>query len=176
MTKITGIDLGLAKMGVVTLDIYDDKIMGEPFTRLRVSKKGDMSDDGRFVMMCDSMLEAIKSDNPEIVVCEYPYGVIGNGRILIEMYGVVRRHCFRHAIPFIPVAQTTLKKYATGSGKAEKEAMQSQLKEEFGLDYGKDEADAYWLAHLGYSIRYRTGTKERLIIAETLETKHLKGG
>jgi Holliday junction resolvasome RuvABC endonuclease subunit len=173
MTNIIGIDLGLAKMGIVELNVYDDKIH-DVHKSLHTSKKGTMSDTGRLSYMCLMATQTIQRRGPEIVVCEYPFNVRGNGRVLVEMFGNIRLCSFRWGTPFIPVAQTTLKKYATGSGKAEKSDMRLQLYKEFGLDYSEDEADAYWLAHLGYSICYGSDKKYRKETAEALKKKHME--
>lgn len=179
MTKIVGVDLGLAKMGVVTLRIHNDNIAGQ-YKELFVSDAKKFSHpDARLAYMCENAQISIGSAEPEIVTCEYPFNVKGNGRVLVEMYGIIKLFCFKRAIPFVPVAQTSLKKYATGGGKAEKSDMRLQLYKEFGLDYSEDEADAYWLAHLGWSIRYASrnikGSLDRVRkdIAEMLRKKHL---
>jgi Holliday junction resolvasome RuvABC endonuclease subunit len=171
MTNILGIDLGLAKMGIVGLRIHDDEI-ADVDNKLYQTKKGEMSDTGRLSFMCEMVSRTITLAQPEIIVCEYPFNVKGNGRVLVEIYGNVRLCAFRHHIPFVPVAQTTLKKYATGSGKADKSEMRLQLYKEFGHEYGEDEADAFWLAHLGYSIRYGAqGVRGE--IARAMKKKHL---
>lgn len=159
-------------MGIVGLRIQDDKI-ADTYNQLVESKPKDFDTaTGRLDYMLRTAQMAIDNAYPEILICEYPFNVQGNGRVLVELYGVVRIHCFRKAIPFIPVAQTTLKKYATGSGKADKSEMRLQLYKETGLEYGEDEADAYWLAHLGYAIRYGVGGN-RQVIANEMKKKHL---
>ena len=174
MTKITGIDLGLAKMGLVTIDISDDKI-GEIHHTLATSSPDDFKTDiGRWAYMCDTALAAIKTAEPELVACEFPFGSKGNGRINAETFAVIKHYCFKHEIPLIPVAQSTLKKYATGHGKAEKSDMRLQLYKEFTLEYGEDETDAFWLAHLGYAIRYFTEKKHRQEAARELSQKHME--
>jgi Holliday junction resolvasome RuvABC endonuclease subunit len=173
MTNILGIDLGLAKMGIVSLRIHDDEIAGSD-KRLYKTKKGEMSDTGRLSFMCEMVSRTITTEHPEIIVCEYPFNVKGNGRVLVEIYGNVRLCAFRHHVPFVPVAQTSLKKYATGSGKAEKSDMRMQLYKEFGHDYTEDEADAFWLAHIGYTIRYGSGKSYRKELAEKLKKQHLE--
>lgn len=172
-TTIMGIDLALAKMGICGLRIQDDKI-ADVHAKLVESKDKDFdTSTGRFAHMCNIAQYSIDNAYPEIVVCEYPFNVKGNGRVLVEMYGVVRLHCFRKGIPFIPVAQTSLKKYATGNGKADKKDMQEQLYTEFGHNYGPDECDAFWMAHLGYTIRYGSGVSYRKELAKGLKDKHL---
>jgi hypothetical protein len=66
-----------------------------------------------------------------------------------------------------------LKKYATGNGKAEKGDMQVKLYKEFGHEYGPDECDAFWMAHLGYTIRYGSDVSYRKELAKGLKDKHL---
>jgi Holliday junction resolvasome RuvABC endonuclease subunit len=172
-TTIMGLDLGLAKMGICGLKIRDDEI-ADVHAQLVTSKPKDFdSDTGRWAYMCEVIVKNINDAYPEIVACEFPYGTKGNGRINAETFAIVRLHCFRKSIPFVPVAQSTLKKYGTGNGHAEKSDLRLQLYKEFGHEFGEDECDAFWLAHLGYAIRYGADKTYRKEIAKGLKDKHL---
>ena len=170
MTNILGIDPALAKTGAVSLKIYDDKISDAHPMLFESNSK--MTQIGRIAHIARMMEMAVNDYCPELIVCEYPFNIKGNGRVLIELYGIIRLHSFRKEIPFVPVPQTTLKKYVTGSGKAEKSDMRVQLYKEYGHEYGEDECDAFWLAHLGYSIRYGA-SGHREVIAQELKKKYL---
>jgi len=70
-----------------------------------------------------------------------------------EVRGVMKRALHLEGIPFLEIQGSQLKRYATGSGAAPKEAMVDRANRE--LERGgrhvrnDDEADAYWLRHLG---------------------------
>jgi Holliday junction resolvasome RuvABC endonuclease subunit len=102
-------------------------------------------------------------DRPSLAVIEMPFNVKGNGRILLELLAVVENYLYERNIPIVEVAQTTIKKFATGSGKAEKSAMVKQAYKEFGVDReSDDEVDAFWMAYFGYVLRTGEGKKHRL--------------
>ena len=56
--------------------------------------------------------------------------------------------------PWIEVAPTALKKFATGSGAAKKDAMKAAAIQHLGLDHDAtdDEADALWLREVGLQL------------------------
>jgi len=169
MTRIVGIDPGLAKMGITHLHIRDDKI-DTSHSVLCESEKGPQIK--RLAYMCEEVFRAIDYD--EIAVCEFPFGTQGHGKVNIEIFGNIRLYCFKKKVPFVQVPQSNLKEYATGKGNASKKEMQDQLKEEFGLELGEDATDSYWLAHIGYAIRYGTEKAHRTEIAQMLRKKHLE--
>ena len=84
-----------------------------------------------------------------LVVIEHPMAR-GHGKILLELLGITKFLLYRSGIPFIEVPPSTLKKFATGKGGAEKSVMVKTAFKEFGVDAEtEDEVDAFWLAHFG---------------------------
>ena len=75
------------------------------------------------------------------------------------------------SVPYVDIAPTVLKKFATGKGNASKEQVFSAAVKLLGLDPSAkdDEADALWLRELG---RYMYGESSRL--PPTSHTDHLK--
>lgn len=65
------------------------------------------------------------------VVCELPpVGLMGNARlILLGLFWQAQHIAFDFELPFIPVNVSTVKKWATGSGKATKEDMINAARE-----------------------------------------------
>jgi Holliday junction resolvasome RuvABC endonuclease subunit len=181
MTNILGIDLGLAKMGIVSLRIHDDEIAEAIPTLFETDKKKFKTDQLRWMALCEMAEKKILDTEPDIVVCEFPFGTQGKGKINAETSAVLQRFCFKNHYPFVPVSQASLKKYATGSGRAEKSDMRLWLYEEVGRppmkdfvrEWGEDVSDAYWAAHLGFSIRYGSEKSYRKELAEALKKKHL---
>ncbi|HLM68178.1 MAG TPA: crossover junction endodeoxyribonuclease RuvC [Longimicrobium sp.] len=67
-----------------------------------------------------------------------------------ELGGVIRLSLWRANIPFVDIAPTKLKKYATGSGKGGKHGPLVEAVKRLGYDGSNDnEADALWLLHMG---------------------------
>ncbi|MEV0382856.1 hypothetical protein [Nonomuraea sp. NPDC050643] len=69
------------------------------------------------------------------------------------VHGVVRQLLNEAGIPYARVVPSTLKKYATGSGGADKTAMAlaafKRAGREFADDKGGDQCDAWWLRAMG---------------------------
>ena len=77
-----------------------------------------------------------------------------------QAQGVVRAALQSFQIPFITVAPASLKLFATGSGKASKEMMRSEMERQFGrVPEGWDDntVDAFWLREVGVTYVERFG-------------------
>lgn len=63
---------------------------------------------------------------------------------------IVQMECFRAGIEMIPLGVGTIKKAATGSGRASKDEMVAAALTRYNVTCSDDnEADAIWIAHLG---------------------------
>lgn len=89
---------------------------------------------------------------PRLVIYEEPicHGQGANQLPLIGLQALLTTACQLRDIPHISVYPSTLKKWATGSGRSEKPAMKSEAKERFphyvpDEDAGADEADSLLL-------------------------------
>ena len=77
-----------------------------------------------------------------------------------QAQGVVRAALQSFQIPFITVTPASLKLFATGSGKASKEMMRSEMERQFGhVPKGWDDntIDAFWLREVGVAYMERFG-------------------
>lgn len=157
--NIIGIDLGSQKAAytIITGDVSAPAFD----THLVVPTNPKDAMEVRFETILDVLGDVIDKISPELVICEYPFNIQGNARILVEMFGVVRYHCLRDSIPFVVLPQTKIKKYVTGSGKAEKSDMRMQVFKEYNLDLSEDEADSFWIAHMGMTFLYGSDKKFR---------------
>lgn len=99
----------------------------------------------------DNWTSYLNANSPDLVVIEgYAFGMKYNREALAEVGGVVRLAIFDFGIPFVEVPPQTLKKYATGSGKAHKDEVIAAAVKRSGVDIKKnDEADAWWLYQMG---------------------------
>jgi hypothetical protein len=71
-----------------------------------------------------------------------------------QAQGVIRAAIQSFGVPFITVAPASLKLFATGSGRASKEFMRSEMERQFGpVPAGWDDntIDAFWLREIGAS-------------------------
>lgn len=156
--NVLGIDLGTNKAAIII--ITGEKESPAYSSHLFEADK-KATTEKRMVSILEEIFNMVERIKPELIVCEYPFNIKGNARILVEMFGVVHYYCLTHGYPFMEVPQTTIKKYATGSGKAEKSDMRMQLYKEFGLDYPEDQTDAFWIGHMGMTYLYGSAKKHR---------------
>lgn len=63
----------------------------------------------------------------------------------------IQEFCARHNIEHLPVHSSTLKKFATGSGKADKSVMLSRARARWPSVADDNEADAQWLLEYALS-------------------------
>lgn len=108
----------------------------------------------RYAEIRDHILAVTDVADLELVMIEaLAFAAHDNGRKLAMLAGIVRMALFDAGRPVLTVAPGTLKKYATGSGKAAKEAVvdaaQKRLRYE-GFD--NNEADALWLRAIGWEL------------------------
>jgi Holliday junction resolvasome RuvABC endonuclease subunit len=78
---------------------------------------------------------------------------------------LIRAELDEMRVPWLEIAPTALKKFATGSGAAKKDAMKAAAVEHLALDSdaSDDEADALWLRELGLQLLGQGSTADRWI-------------
>ena len=116
---------------------------------------GDRSHPGlRYVRLLHEC-ELLARDHPSIALVAYETPHM-SGRLAAEYHLGVIAHlqswAARHQIPVLSVHSSTLKKHATGDGRADKSAMVSCARQRFGRTPAThDEADAIWIYHYSRS-------------------------
>jgi Holliday junction resolvasome RuvABC endonuclease subunit len=156
--KILGVDVGLNAFAMCSIDC---RKKGRLKSKVKHSVFG-LSDNrskavsaNRLVEFLDRYINKIEGEikRNKYVVIEKPFGVMGSGRVLLELYGICKYLCWKHKRKFVEVPQKSLKLFATGKGNALKSDMVLRLYKEHGIEgYSEDEVDAFWLAYLGYCI------------------------
>lgn len=138
--KIIGLDLA---MGVTGVSFQDSTAVTIDTSKL----KGD----ARLTFIADKVRGYTESIGADLAVIEGPGRFLGKtGHIIGMVHGVVRAELDRLGVPFVEVAPDTLKKFATGSGKADKTAMALAAYKRAGLEFPDDNAcDAWWLRQAG---------------------------
>lgn len=155
--KIIGIDLGTVKSAVTHMEC-DSYLKGDlKFVSHSVLITTDVKErDQRIVTLIKKIWRSVREYDPDLIVVEYPFGIMGNGKIVLEMFGMLRYLITEYqmhgsSMKFLELSQTRIKKYVIGSGKAEKSDMRMQVMKEYGLDLSEDCADSFWIAHMGMS-------------------------
>lgn len=99
----------------------------------------------------DEVRAIVQKIEPSLAVIEgYSYGSHQGMAGLAELGGVIRLLLLDMGVPYIVVAPTTNKKFATGKGNAEKDLVLKRVFQHWGADMSNNnEADAFSLAQFG---------------------------
>ena len=103
----------------------------------------------------DAISERVRGISPNLVVVEgYSFGSrASQSHSLGELGGVVRVELDAIGARWVALPPSTLKKYATGKGSANKELMLTEAVRRLGYaGSSNDEADALWLACAGHHL------------------------
>ena len=98
----------------------------------------------RFASWLSEMFDLVK---PSVVTYEMPHNRGGSAtEVLNGMVAIVQKECASRGIEYTSVHSATLKKFATGSGRANKEDMIQACNDKLSKSVKDDnEADALWL-------------------------------
>lgn len=137
--KILALDLG-SNCGVCVMDgdqlrnLYTVELSGTESEKLH--QYGDL------------LVRLLATEKPDLVAFEEPMFFRGRGTNLLLGFRTLTLYiCEPRGFPFVSVAVSTLKKFATGHGGAKKPAMIQAAEEATGLEgLTEHEADAY---HVG---------------------------
>lgn len=147
--NILGLDLSLNGPGFCTAP---DRVSSMTMT----TKDGDR----RLVRLRDAIDHYLARIPSPSITAGYDLAVIESvpgssyaTQALDHVHGVAREVLARYGVPFVYVAAPTLKAYATGDSRAEKQAMHDALPESIRYRVRNDnEADAWWLADMGRTV------------------------
>lgn len=143
--RIMGLDLSMTATGVAFPDS----------STALIRPRG--SGYGRLVSYEQWLTGALRVARPDLAVVEdIRAGLKGDAAKVIPMVHGVALLCLgRAGVPFALVNASTLKVYATGNGRADKDEMKRAALElagrEFPGDKGGDQCDAWWLRAAGHA-------------------------
>src|SRR3990167_3594133 len=149
---VMGIDPALVKLGWAVISKQNDKAKTATWQTGTIQSKSD--DILRLKEIRDQIVILAESAMPELIVIEgYSWGSKFQGPALGEIGGVIRLALFEAGFKIIAVAPTTLKKFVTGSGRADKPTMRQKIFKKWrGAEFDtQDEAEAFALAQWGLS-------------------------
>lgn len=138
--KVMGIDPSLNSTGLALVD-------GSTATLKQKPADGDY----RLVKIrCAIQGRVQPPSRPDLVVMEdLPRNAMGAG-ITGQVQGIIREVLQANRVPYLLVSAATLKKFGSGSGRADKAGMRAAWLEYSGVDNPRDdEVDAAWLRVLG---------------------------
>jgi Holliday junction resolvasome RuvABC endonuclease subunit len=134
---VIGVDPSITSTGMA---LSDGSLM-------TVGGKADRGDERLLEIACAMGTACYQAD---LVVIEFLPAHMKGAGITGMVQGVIRLVCLRASVPYVLVPPSTLKKYATGSGAADKGDMKVALFERTGVKVkSNDEVDAAWLRFAG---------------------------
>lgn len=138
MKRVIGLDLSIAATGVADGDVTSTLKM----------KPDD--GDARLHKIRAAVWQLLANSGVDLVVIEDLPTHAKSAGITGMVHGVVRELLIGFGVPYALVVPSTLKKYATGKGNADKTAMAIAALKRFGLEFADDNrCDAYWLRAMG---------------------------
>lgn len=139
---VVGLDLSLRATGIAHVD-----------GRLEVVITNGMTGEARINRVRSAVLDALHGHVDLVVLEGYAHGALHQAHHMGELGGVVRFSLWQLGQRKIDLAPGTLKKYATGTGRASKTDMVVAARERFGVDTTDDNAaDAYLLRAAGHHL------------------------
>ena len=167
-TRFIGIDPGTNKTGICIC-----KTGETPHISVIQAEFPKASIDMRITSITHQVLDLIKGAPTALVVIENPFGIMGNGRQLLELVGILKYTLTEMGHRVYTVPQTTIKKFATNSGRAEKSDMVLKAFKEFQIDgAGEDGVDAFWMCKFGEALKVASGVSYRDEVASAYCKKH----
>lgn len=161
---ITGIDIGFSKFGICVIN-YTGGIVKKIKSNIElldtIEFSGNEKKKERYIKFIQDKI--IQGDlikrvlvNSDIVIIEKPFNIKGWGQVLLELLGIIKYLCIEAKVEFVEIPQMTLKKFATGIGKAQKSEMVLHAYKEFKVQGNSEDAiDAFWCAMVGVALRYK---------------------
>lgn len=122
------------------------------------------SEQERYDQIAEFFLNKIPTNQvPQIFIEDYSFGSKGKVFHIAENCGILKHKLYEAGYKYSVIAPTAVKKFATGKGNADKEAMNRAFIKETGLDLVKllfpnkklgspvtDIVDSYYIAKWGY--------------------------
>lgn len=140
--RIMGLDLSITRTGVGLPD---------QTTFVIVPPKRITGDD-RLEHFADHVGLTVRTAHADLVVIEGLGGqYLGEAsRVIPMLHGAIRLELKRSRVPYMLLSPSSLKKFATGNGSADKTAMALAAVKRLGREYAtNDECDADWLRIAG---------------------------
>lgn len=149
--RVLGLDLSYAATGMAATHDLDG-----PRLHVRTINPGARRGDERIDWLVGEICEELRW-LPDVAVIEGLFVAnVNNSLQLAELHGCVKRELYRHDVPYVLVAPSTLKVYASGNGKADKAEVLHAIRARYADALGgpsqiqtNDEADAQTLLAMG---------------------------
>lgn len=152
--RVVGIDPGLTVTTVCAPECWTEE---DNFLAFMAPK--DVRGTARLSSLQEGVRAFLRSD-PALVALEgYSFGSPGKQHAIAEWGGVLRLLLFKENVPFIVVPPSTLKKFATGKGNADKREVAVAVARRWDVEGNEHEVDAYVLYRIAQALEYRSCLK-----------------
>lgn len=149
-----GLDLSLVRSGTVILN--SKEVLHHGIIKSKPSGKSFLDELYRIRNIAEEIECLLPDHDIDIAIIENLAFGVRNSVALTQLSGLsffVKSFLADREIPFVMVAPTSLKKYATGSGKGDKDMLMMAVYKNYGFEsFDNNEADAYVLAQIGLSL------------------------
>lgn len=147
--NILGIDASLTGTGVAVFDPYGNKYNMDLVHHEAIQVKS-MGEE-RLQAIRDRIAEIISSWHVGYVAIEgYAFARANQAHQIGELGGVIRLFLHEQGIPFVEIAPSAVKKFATGKGNAQKHEVAAHVQKRWDVMFKtNDETDAYVIARMG---------------------------
>jgi crossover junction endodeoxyribonuclease RuvC len=154
MAKILGLDISLTATGVVIIE--DDTLIFSDTIKTKPGGKKPSDEVKRLQKILDSINKIIDEHSPELVVIEGLAFMAKNTTALVQLAGLnymIRCELVDRKLKFLIVAPTTLKRFITGKGNAQKDHMMLEVYKQYGHALTDNNVcDAFALSRVGLAM------------------------
>jgi crossover junction endodeoxyribonuclease RuvC len=154
MYKVLGIDPSLTGTGLVLLE--DGKMIEKALIISKPVGKKPKDELTRILKIVDQIEDFFKASTVHMAAIEGIAFGIGKTTSLAQLSGLnylIRSMLMFHGIPFVVVAPTSLKKFATGKGTSQKDQMMLEVYKRWGVSIlDNNVCDAYALAQVAHAM------------------------
>ena len=146
MAITIGIDASLNGTGVICLKDETTELHKRIESKLKgVKRLIDIEDTLKFIV------DKLPADL--ILIEGYAYAAKNQAHQIGELGGVIRTMLEKRGLPWIEVAPSQVKKFASGKGNAKKDLVMLNVYKKWGVEFASsDEADAYVIARIGQAL------------------------
>jgi Holliday junction resolvasome RuvABC endonuclease subunit len=145
---VMGLDLSLTATGIAHVDgsVETFKPKADPNANCGMDRMCEIR---------DYLLHVVGDvrDHELVMVEGLAFDAHDTSRWQAQLAGLIRATLFDYHVPFLLAPPSTVKKYATGNGKAKKEQVVNAAQKRLGYDgYDHNEADALWLHAIAHDL------------------------
>ena len=147
--NVLGIDASLTGTGIAVFDLYGNKSGIDLVHNEAIQVKS--TGEERLKAIRDRIADIISSWQIGYVAIEgYAFSRANQAHQIGELGGVLRLFLHEHNIPFVEIAPSAVKKFATGKGNAQKHEVAAHVQKRWDVMFKtNDETDAYVIGRMG---------------------------